>query len=71
MAFRVPVATVSVVDLTAELEKDTSVEELNQAFSTAANGSGWLGKILPGHKLPEQTGLDPMNADRFFEVVAH
>jgi glyceraldehyde 3-phosphate dehydrogenase len=46
MAFRVPVATVSVVDLTAELEKDTSVEELNQAFSAAANGDGWLGKIL-------------------------
>ena len=46
MAFRVPVATVSVVDLTAELEKDTSVEELNQAFSAAASGDDWLGRIL-------------------------
>jgi glyceraldehyde 3-phosphate dehydrogenase len=46
MAFRVPVATVSVVDLTAELEKDTSIKELNQAFSSAANGEGWLGKVL-------------------------
>jgi glyceraldehyde 3-phosphate dehydrogenase len=46
MAFRVPVATVSVVDLTAELEKETTVEELNQAFRAAANGDGWLGKVL-------------------------
>ena len=46
MAFRVPVPTVSVVDLTAELEKDTSVAELNGALKAAANGDGWLGKIL-------------------------
>jgi len=46
MAFRVPVVTVSVVDLTAELEKKTSVEELNAALQTAANGGGWLGKVL-------------------------
>jgi len=46
MAFRVPVVTVSVVDLTAELESDTTVEELNGAFKEAANGGGWMGKIL-------------------------
>jgi glyceraldehyde 3-phosphate dehydrogenase len=46
MAFRVPVVTVSVVDLTAELEKDTSVEELNAAFKAAANGDDWMGKVL-------------------------
>lgn len=46
MAFRVPVPTVSVVDLTAELENDTSVEELNGAFKAAAAGGGWLGKVL-------------------------
>jgi glyceraldehyde 3-phosphate dehydrogenase len=46
MAFRVPVVTVSVVDLTAELEADTSVEELNAALKSAANGGGWMGKIL-------------------------
>ena len=46
MAFRVPVPTVSVVDLTAELDKDTSVAELNGALKAAANGGGWLGKIL-------------------------
>jgi glyceraldehyde 3-phosphate dehydrogenase len=46
MAFRVPVVTVSVVDLTAELEKDTSIEEINKALEEAANGSGWMGKVL-------------------------
>ncbi len=46
MAFRVPVVTVSVVDLTAELEKDVSIEELNGALNAAANGGGWMGKVL-------------------------
>ncbi|HET6445272.1 MAG TPA: type I glyceraldehyde-3-phosphate dehydrogenase [candidate division Zixibacteria bacterium] len=46
MAFRVPVVTVSVVDLTAELEKDASVDEINNALSQAAAGSGWMGKVL-------------------------
>lgn len=46
MAFRVPVVTGSVVDLTAELEKDTTIEELNGALKAAANGGGWLGKVL-------------------------
>jgi glyceraldehyde 3-phosphate dehydrogenase len=46
MAFRVPVVTVSVVDLTAELEKDTSIEELNATFKAAAEGGGWLGKVM-------------------------
>lgn len=46
MAFRVPVPTVSVVDLTAELENNTTVEGLNGALKAAANGGGWLGKIL-------------------------
>jgi len=46
MAFRVPVVTVSVVDLTAELEKDVTIEELNGALKAAANGGGWMGKVL-------------------------
>lgn len=46
MAFRVPVVTVSVVDLTAELETDTTVEEINAAFKEAAEGDGWMGKVL-------------------------
>lgn len=46
MAFRVPVVTVSVVDLTAELDKDVTVEEINAAYRAAASGDGWLGKVL-------------------------
>jgi len=46
MAFRVPVVTGSVVDLTAELEKDVSVEEVNAAFKEAAESDGWMGKVL-------------------------
>jgi glyceraldehyde 3-phosphate dehydrogenase len=46
MAFRVPVPTVSVVDLTAELEKDTTIDGLNDALKAAASGGGWIGKVL-------------------------
>ena len=38
MAIRVPVPTVSVVDLTAELSKPGTAEEINAAFKAAANG---------------------------------
>jgi glyceraldehyde 3-phosphate dehydrogenase len=38
MAFRIPVATVSVVDFVAELGREASVEEINQAFGAAAEG---------------------------------
>ena len=37
-ALRVPTPTVSIVDFVAELEKDVTVEELNAAFQTAADG---------------------------------
>jgi glyceraldehyde 3-phosphate dehydrogenase len=37
-SLRVPTPTVSVVDFTAELEKDASAEELNAAFRAAAAG---------------------------------
>jgi len=37
-SLRVPTPTVSVVDFTAELEKDASIEELNAAFRAAAGG---------------------------------
>ncbi len=46
MAFRVPTVTVSVVDLTAELERDVTVEEVNAAFKAASESEGWLGKVL-------------------------
>ncbi len=44
-SLRVPTPTVSVVDFTAELERETSVEELNAAFRAAAAGplAGILG----------------------------
>lgn len=38
MAIRVPVPTVSVVDLVVELEKDTTAEEVNAALKAAADG---------------------------------
>ncbi|HEU4918928.1 MAG TPA: type I glyceraldehyde-3-phosphate dehydrogenase [Candidatus Limnocylindrales bacterium] len=37
-SLRVPTPTVSVVDFTAEVGRETSVEELNEAFRTAASG---------------------------------
>ena len=45
MAFRVPTADVSVVDLTVRLEKETSYEEVKKAFKAASEGelSGVLG----------------------------
>jgi len=39
MAFRVPTADVSVVDLTVKLKKDTSYEGIKKAFETASEGS--------------------------------
>jgi len=39
MAFRVPVATGSVTDLVAELEKSVTVEQINETFTRYANGS--------------------------------
>ena len=38
VAIRVPTPNVSVVDLTFEAERDTSVEEINDAIRSAANG---------------------------------
>ena len=46
MAFRVPVVTGSVVDLTAVLSRDVTVAEVNAAFKAAAGGGGWLGRVL-------------------------
>ena len=46
MAFRVPTVTVSVVDLTAEVEKETTIAEVNAALKAASESEGWLGKVL-------------------------
>src|SRR6185437_10045505 len=37
-SLRVPTPTVSVVDFTADVRRETTVEELNDAFRAAANG---------------------------------
>jgi glyceraldehyde 3-phosphate dehydrogenase len=42
-AVRAPVITGSVVDLTFEAERDTSVDELNDAFKSAAESDGLKG----------------------------
>ena len=46
MAYRVPVPTVSVVDLVAQLEHETTVEEVNAVLKAASESDGWLGDIL-------------------------
>ncbi|MFC1908849.1 type I glyceraldehyde-3-phosphate dehydrogenase [Chloroflexota bacterium] len=39
LAFRVPTPTVSVVDFVADLDKEVTIEQVNQAIQTAAGGS--------------------------------
>jgi glyceraldehyde 3-phosphate dehydrogenase len=39
VAFRVPVPTVSLCDFVAELEREVTVEEVNQAFKDSAEGA--------------------------------
>ncbi len=39
LAFRIPVATVSIVDLVADLDKEVTIEQVNQAFQVAAEGA--------------------------------
>ncbi len=46
MAFRVPTVSVSVVDLTAEVERPTTKEEINSVLKQAAEAPGWLGKVF-------------------------
>jgi len=38
LAFRVPVATVSIVDFVVDLDQEVTVEQVNQAFQAAAEG---------------------------------
>ena len=42
-ALRVPTSTVSIIDLTVELEKPTTTDELRQAFRDAAKQPRWQG----------------------------
>ncbi len=45
MAFRVPTANVSVVDLTVRLKKETSYEEIKKAFKSASEGGDLKGVL--------------------------
>ena len=38
LAFRVPVPTVSIIDFVADLDKEVTIEQVNQAFQAAAEG---------------------------------
>jgi len=49
MSFRVPILDVSVIDLTAQLQKTTTAEEVNAAFEEAASGS-LRGILAVSHK---------------------
>lgn len=47
MSFRVPVPTVSVVDVVAELDRETTVAEVNAALKAAAESDDtWIGEVL-------------------------
>jgi glyceraldehyde 3-phosphate dehydrogenase len=50
VSYRVPTITVSVVELTARLEREAAVEEINRAFALASSGS--LSGILGYTALP-------------------
>jgi glyceraldehyde 3-phosphate dehydrogenase len=82
MAFRVPTADVSVVDLTFRSARSTSIEEINAAMKKAADGpmSGVLGytdeEVVSSDFIgdPRSSIYDSLAAiqlnDRFFKVVS-
>lgn len=81
LAMRVPTPTVSVVDVVFELEKSTTVEELNNAFKEAAEGElkGILGYSdeplvsIDYRKDPRSSivdGLSTMVIDNMAKIVA-
>ncbi|MGB5648193.1 type I glyceraldehyde-3-phosphate dehydrogenase [Muriicola sp.] len=82
MAFRVPTADVSVVDLTVRLKKETSYEEIKKAFKTASEGSlkGILG-YTEEHVVSQDFVGDPRTSifdagagielnSKFFKVIS-
>jgi len=60
-AMRVPTPNVSVVDLVAFVEKSTSVEEVNKALQTAANGPM---KGILGYETAELVSIDYRGDER-------
>lgn len=81
MAFRVPTADVSVVDLTVRLEKETSYEEIKNAFKKASEGElkgivGYTEDLVVSQDFVGETRTCVFDADagielnsKFFKVV--
>ena len=82
MAFRVPTADVSVVDLTVKLQKDTSYEEIKKAFKQAAEGElagilGYTDEMVVSQDFVGDVRTSIFDADagielnsKFFKVVS-
>ncbi|MCO5723298.1 type I glyceraldehyde-3-phosphate dehydrogenase [Robiginitalea marina] len=82
MAFRVPTANVSVVDLTVRLEKDTSYEEIKKVFKAASEGElkgilGYTEELVVSQDFVGEPRTSVFDADagielnpRFFKIVS-
>jgi glyceraldehyde 3-phosphate dehydrogenase len=82
MAFRVPTADVSVVDLTFRTKKDTSLEEIKKAFKKASEGSmkgvlGYTDELVVSQDFVSDARTSIFDGDaaielnsRFFKVVS-
>ncbi|HET8735811.1 MAG TPA: type I glyceraldehyde-3-phosphate dehydrogenase [Pricia sp.] len=82
MAFRVPTADVSVVDLTVRLEKETSYEEIKKAFKAASEGElkgilGYTEDAVVSQDFVGDTHISTFDASagielnpKFFKVVS-
>lgn len=82
MAFRVPTANVSVVDLTVRLEKDTSYEEIKKVFKAASEGElkgilGYTEELVVSQDFVGEPRTSIFDADagielnpRFFKIVS-
>jgi glyceraldehyde 3-phosphate dehydrogenase len=65
MAIRVPTPNVSLIDLVVEVEKNTTAEEVNEAFKEASQGS--LNKIMRFEDKP-LVSVD-FNGDAFSSII--
>jgi glyceraldehyde 3-phosphate dehydrogenase len=82
MAFRVPTADVSVVDLTFRTKKETSLEEIKKAFKIASEGSmkgvlGYTDELVVSQDFVGDARVSIFDADaaielnsKFFKVVS-
>jgi len=82
MAFRVPTADVSVVDLTVKLAKDTSYEEIKKVMKSASENElkgilGYTDELVVSQDFVGETCTSIFDADagielnsKFFKVVS-